>query len=94
MKIIDNLVRRLARGWLLKYIDGYKTKIFRVVQVVNSILVGAYLLCPILPEIHGALACSYVDTVNAKWLALSVLLGQIGLEFGIVDAKIKAKRGL
>lgn len=91
MKLVDNIVRRIARSFLLKYVDGYKTQIFRVVQAVNSVLVGAYLLCPHIPEINGVLACSYVDQLNAQWLALSVFLGQLGLEFGIVDARIKAR---
>lgn len=94
MKLVDNIVRRIARSFLLKYVDGYKTQIFRVVQAVNLVLVGAYLLCPHIPEINGLAACSYVDQLNAQWLALSVLLGQVGLEFGIVDAKIKAKQGI
>lgn len=92
MKILDGIVRRIARSFLLKRIDGYKTYIFRGVQAINSILVGLYLICPHLPMIHGAPACEIADMLNGQWLALSVLLGQLGLEFGIVDAKIKAKQ--
>lgn len=91
MKIIDSLVRKLAKSFLLKWVDGYKTKIMRVVQTVNSILVSAYLACPTIPDFMGKTACGYVDELNTKWLALALLLGQLGLEFGIADAKAKQR---
>ena len=91
MNIIETLVRRGARSFLLKKLDGKKTYIFRAVQFINALLVALFMICPHLPQIHGAPACNMVELINGQWLALSVLLGQLGLEFGIVDAKIKAK---
>lgn len=90
--LLEKAVRRVARSWLLKYVDGYKTQIMRVVQAIQAILVAAYLACPHIPAMNGMAACEIVDVVNAQWLAFTVLLGQLGLEFSIVDAKIKAKR--
>lgn len=93
MNILDKLVRRIAKSYLLKYIDGYKTTIFSVVQAVNSILVALYMACPALPAFKGMEACAVVDVLNGQWLALSVILGQLGLQFGIIDAKAKVKQG-
>lgn len=87
----DKLIRRLARSFALKYLDGYKTDIMRAVALVNDFLIISYLACPYLPEISGVLACAKVDELNAKWLALGVLLSRLGLEFGIQDAKAKQR---
>lgn len=91
MNILDRLVRRAAKSFLLKFLDGKKTYIFRAVQAVNSILVFLYLACPSIPDINGVTGCGMVDIINGHWLAISTLLGQVGLEFGIMDAKVKAK---
>ncbi len=87
----DYLVRKLATSFLLKWVDGHKTTIFRVVQAVNSSLVALFVLCPHLPAVNGELACAVADQLNAQWMALSVVVGQLGLEFGIQDAKAKAR---
>lgn len=93
MNILDRLVRKVAKSIFFKWLDGKKTYVFRVVQAINSVLVFLYLVCPQIPDIGMVNACGLVDTLNGHWLALSTILGQVGMEFGIMDAKIKAKVG-
>lgn len=93
-KLKDYIIRKIAMSFLFRWADGHKTEIFRVVQTVNSILITLYLVCPHVPAVSGMDGCAVVDILNAKWLALSVALGQLGLEFGIQDAKAKSRMGL
>lgn len=94
--IKDKAIRAIAKSFLLKWVDGYKTQIFRVVQIINAALLFALLNCSLIPGtilIGGLQACAVANLLNAKWIALSTILGQFGLEFGIADQKAKAKLG-
>lgn len=94
--IYEELIRLIAAGKFspLRFLDGHKTTIFRIVQLINAVLVYLFMYCPYIPEWHGYIACDVTEIINGHWIALSTILGQIGLEIGIQDAKIKAKRGL
>lgn len=87
----DFLIRKLATSFILKWADGHKTDIMRVVQAINVALVAAFQFCDYIPAIGGLNACVLVGTLNAKWVLLGVVLGHIGLEFGIQDGKAKER---
>lgn len=104
-KLKDKLIRSVAKNFLLKWADGKKTEIMRVVQALNMVLLGLVWCCEYGPEfvaslpmgigelIPGLKFCPAVDMLNDKWVELSVLLAHFGLEFGIQDAKAKKRLG-
>lgn len=91
LSIKDWVIRKIATSFLLKWADGHKTEIMRVVQAVNLLLLAAAQFCPMIPDISGQNICSLVGLIQAKWITLGVLLGHLGLEFGIQDANAKAR---
>lgn len=94
--IKDAIIRKIATSFLLKYVDGYKTEIMRIVHAVNIALLALVTVCqtiPTLPTISGVAACGVVVMLNAKWIMLGTVLSHFGLEFGIQDANAKKRQG-
>jgi hypothetical protein len=87
----DSFIRRIATSFIFRFLDNKKTEVARVVQAVNMILTGCYLLCGFFPASVGFDACAVVDVVNLKWVLLGSFVGHLGLEFGIQDANAKER---
>ena len=85
----DYIIRKIATSFLLKWTDGKKTEIMRAVQAFNMLLLACAQFCSLIPDIKGINMCALVGQVQGQWLALGVLLGHLGLEFGIQDANAK-----
>ena len=87
----DKFIRKIATSLLLKYLDGYKTDIARLVQAVNMIIAALYLSMPILDQHFGTGFAQNLDFVNEKWLLALQFITHLGLEVGIQDKKAKNK---
>ena len=80
--IKDWSIRKVATFFILKYIDGYKTNIMRILQGVTLII---FALAQLFPEV------SVIVDISTQWFAILALINQFGLEFSIADADIKRK---
>lgn len=90
----DKLIRKLATSFLLKWADGRKSEIARIVQAVNMLIAALYLALPVLDSQFGSALSHNLDFINEKWLLALAFLGHLGIELGITDAKIKEKLGI
>lgn len=80
----DSIIRRLARTWLLKKIDGHKKEIGRILLGVQMIVFSIVALFP-----DSAIALELEVFVNE----IFIIVAWLGLEFGIQDEEIKIKEG-
>jgi len=88
----DKLVRKLSASFLLRFADGYKTQIARVVQGINLVATGAYLLAPIIDQYAGTKLAPLTEGLNAQLALLtSWLAGQGFYELGKADAVAKVR---
>jgi hypothetical protein len=92
--IRDKLVRKVATSFLLRFCDGHKTEIARIVQAVNMLIAALYLALPVLDAKFGSALSQNLDFINDKWLLALNALTHLGLEFGLADAKAKEKLGI
>lgn len=81
----DWTVQKIASTFLLKYIDGYKTDITRLIQAITTIII---VLSTWFPDFAPLIV------LNDQWYALLLLLSNLGLEFSIQHKKIKAEKAL
>lgn len=89
--IKDFIVRRIARSVLLKFADGYKTQIMRVVQGISMVITGLILAATGVDEGTGSSLVPYVDSLNEKWILALNFLASLGLEFALSDRDAKAR---
>lgn len=99
----DKVIRWVAKSFLLKWADGKKTEIMRIVQGVNMLMLALLWICQYGADFIAALPggvgellpavafCPTVDFLNAKWVELGAVLAHAGLEFGIQDANAKER---
>lgn len=78
-------VRKVATFMFLKYLDGYKTDIMRILQGLTLII---FALSNLFPEVAA------IVYVEQNWQIILVLLNQFGLEVSIQHAEIKRKYGI
>lgn len=83
--IKDWTVRKVATSLFLRYFDGYKEDI---VKVVNALSVIIFTVTAWFPDAALALA------IGDKWYALILLLNTLGLAFSTADRKIKEEQGI
>jgi hypothetical protein len=76
----NSIIRRVARSYLLKHIDGYKKEIGRILLGCQMIVLA---LAQIFPD--GAIAQELAGYVNEVFL----IVAWLGLEFGIQDEEAK-----
>jgi hypothetical protein len=84
MNFKDMLIRRFARSWLLKKVDGKKKEIGRVCLGVQMVIIALGNLFP-----ESALIAEVYSWTNEGLL----ILAWLGLEFGIEDEEIKRRLG-
>lgn len=95
MKLVnlkDALIRKLATSFLLRWADGKKTEIMRVVQAINMLLLALISFCEPLKQLSGYEICEIANQLNASYVQFGVFLGHVGLELGIQDAKAKDRK--
>lgn len=89
--IKDFIVRRIAKSFLLKFIDGYKTPIMRVVQGISMVITGLILAATGVDEGTGSAIVPFLDGLNEKWVLVLNFLASLGLEFALSDRDAKAR---
>ena len=89
--IKDFLVRKVARSFILKFVDGHKTNLMRVVQGISMLITGLTLAVTGVDGSAGTELVPYVDKLNANWILALNFLAQFGLEFALSDKDAKAR---
>jgi hypothetical protein len=72
-------------------VDGHKSEIMRVVQGLNMLMTGLFLLAPTVDQYARSHLSQRLDGIQAQWLLVMNWLGSLGLEFGLQHAAIKEK---
>ena len=90
-EIKDFLVRKVAKSFLLRFLDGHKTNIMRVVQGISMVLTGAILAGTGVDAETGSAIVPALDQVNHNWVLLLNFLTQFGLEFALSDKDAKTR---
>lgn len=80
----DYLIRKVARVYVIRLLDGKKTIIMRLLQGLTMTVAALVELFP-----GSAIAAE----INTQWLLLVALLNHVGLEFAIQDANAKERLG-
>jgi len=85
----DNIVRRIARSLLLRFLDGKKTIISRILNGIAMVFAGLFMAVGAIDEETGTGLANWLQGVNVYWVMFLQFLAQLGLEFGLSDRDAK-----
>ncbi len=91
MDLKYSIVRRIATSIFLKWADGYKTPIFKVLKGISMAITGLILAGSGIDESGVVQVGPYLEVINLKWALLLNFLAEIGLDFAKTDREAKGK---